>query len=327
MLIGESQLEETEVIMRGLSVPSSVRPSRTAAAIFAAAGLSVVLTACGGPSETASGGTGGESINVVAVTNVYGDIAAKIGGERVKVTSIIANANQDPHSYETTAQDKLAVSKAALLIENGGGYDDFFSKLSEGAEASKLIDVVQLSGLKTSSNAEDFNEHVWYSLPAVSKLADEIARKLGGIDTANAAEFNANAAKFKSSLAAIETVLTDIKDSSAGQPVAITEPVPLWMLESAGLVNKTPEAYSHAIEEGSDVPPGVLKEATDLLSSKRVKLLAYNDQTEGPQTESLKQAAQTASVPVVNFSETLPAGQDYLSWMKQNAESIANALK
>lgn len=315
--------------MRRLLAPSSNRSVRAGATVFAAVGLAMSLAACGGSSAAPSGpeSGSGQRIEVVAVTNVYGDIAATIGGDQVNVTSIIANSSQDPHSYESTAQDKLAVSKAALLIGNGGGYDDFFSKLTEGADESKLIDVVELSGLKSSANAENFNEHVWYSLPTVQKLADEIAQKLSAVDAANAAEFTANAATFKTSVAQIESTLAEVKASSDGQPVAITEPVPLWLLQAAGLVNKTPEEYSHAIEDGSDVPPAVLKAATDLVSAKSVKFLAYNEQTEGPQTESLKNAAQAAGVPVVDFSETLPAGQDYLGWMKQNAENIANALK
>lgn len=315
--------------MRRLLAPSSNRSVRAGATVFAAVGLAMSLAACGGSSAAPSGpeSGSGQRIEVVAVTNVYGDIAATIGGDQVNVTSIIANSSQDPHSYESTAQDKLAVSKAALLIGNGGGYDDFFSKLTEGADESKLIDVVELSGLKSSANAENFNEHVWYSLPTVQKLADEIAQKLSAVDAANAAEFTANAATFKTSVAQIESTLAEVKASSDGQPVAITEPVPLWLLQAAGLVNKTPEEYSQAIEDGSDVPPAVLKAATDLVSAKSVKFLAYNEQTEGPQTESLKNAAQAAGVPVVDFSETLPAGQDYLGWMKQNAENIANALK
>lgn len=315
--------------MRRLPILRFSRSARAAATVFAASGLVMALAACGGSAAapTDSGSGAGQRIDVVAATNVYGDIVAKIGGDRIKVTSIIANPNQDPHSYESTAQDKLAVRKAALLIGNGGGYDEFFSKLTDGIDGSKLIDVVDLSGLKTAENSADFNEHVWYSLPTARKLADEIAQKLGGIDAANANEFAVNAEKFKASVAQIETMLAEVKAGSAGQAVAITEPVPLWLLDAAGLLNKTPAEYSHAIEDGSDVPPAVLKAATDVLSSKSVRFLAYNDQTEGAQTESLKKAAEAAGVPVLNFSETLPEGQDYLSWMTQNAQNIANALK
>jgi zinc/manganese transport system substrate-binding protein len=31
-------------------------------------------------------------------------------------------------------------------------------------------------------------------------------------------------------------------------------------------------------------------------------------------------------VPVVDFTETLPEGQDYLAWMETNAESVLEAL-
>ena len=76
--------------------------------------------------------------------------------------------------------------------------------------------------------------------------------------------------------------------------MAVTEPVPLYLLEAAGLENKTPEDYTAAIEEGTDVPPAVLKAATDLAGSKDLSFLAYNEQTEGPQTEALKKAAEAA---------------------------------
>ena len=108
--------------------------------------------------------------------------------------------------------------------------------------------------------------------------------------------------------------------------MAVTEPVPLYLLEDAGLENETPAEYTAAIEEDADVPPAVLKAAVDLVTSGDVRLLAYNTQTEGPQTVALKKAAETAGVPVLNFSETLPDGQSYVQWMTANVESIGKAL-
>ena len=108
--------------------------------------------------------------------------------------------------------------------------------------------------------------------------------------------------------------------------MAVTEPVPLYLLEAAGLVNKTPADYTAAIEEGSDVPPAALKEATELAGSKDIKFLAYNTQTEGPQTQALKKAAEGAGVPVLDFSETLPDGKTYVQWMSANVDSIKQAL-
>lgn len=314
--------------------------------LAALAGLGLMLTACSPQPEVSS--EDGAAINVVASTNVYGDIAKAIGGEKVSVTAIITKTSQDPHSYEATAQDRLAVSKADLVIENGGGYDEFLHTLAEDGsiDAGNVLNAVELSGLAhpeeeasggasaESPAADDhghehgeLNEHVWYNLAAMGQLADSVAAKLGELEPASATTFESNAASFKSGLEDLAGKLEGMKAGAAGAQVAVTEPVPVYLLEDAGLENATPEDYTAAIEEGSDVPPAVLKAATDLVSSKSVRFLAYNGQTEGPQTEALKKAAEAAGVPVVDFSETLPEGKTYLQWMTDNVNNVSKVLE
>ena len=110
---------------------------RSAAAVVLAGLSSLLLTACGPTSGGDRPGAGDGVVEVVASTSVYGDIVRSVGGGKVRVTSIINRTSQDPHSYEATTQDKLAVSKAELVVENGGGYDDFFSTLAANTESSK----------------------------------------------------------------------------------------------------------------------------------------------------------------------------------------------
>ncbi|WP_255768247.1 metal ABC transporter solute-binding protein, Zn/Mn family [Pseudarthrobacter sulfonivorans] len=322
--------------------PAAIRTS-----LAALAGFSLLLTACGagGGAPSASPGAGGSPgiINVVASTNVYGDIASVIGGDKVNVTAIITKTSQDPHSYEATAQDRLAVSKAELVIENGGGYDGFLHKMADDSNIAhgNILTAVDVAGLApeeshaATASAIDshdhqhgaFNEHVWYSLDAMGKLADSVAAKLGEQEPASAAQFTANAAAFKSGVDGLNARLAALRAKSSGAPVAVTEPVPMYLLEAAGLENLTPEDYTAAIEEGSDVPPAVLKAATDLAGSGSIRFLAYNEQTAGPQTQALKKAAQAAGVPVVDFSETLPAGKTYLQWMTDNVDNISKVLE
>ncbi|MEZ2389291.1 metal ABC transporter solute-binding protein, Zn/Mn family [bacterium RCC_150] len=312
-------------------------PAAARLSLAALSGLAVLLSACGAPAATApSSSSGSGTIDVVASTSVYGDIAKSIGGDKVAVTSIIKNTNQDPHSYEVSTQDKLAVSKARVVIDNGAGYDDFFAKLAEDAKvpAGSVITAVDASGLLPGATTgatpakvpEGFNEHVWYNFGAMGKVADAIAAKLGSLDPADNATFKANADKFKASLSGLDMKLAQIKSSKGAQPVAITEPVPGYLLEAAGLENKTPDEFSHAIEEGTDVPPAAVKETSDLITSKSVRFLAYNEQTAGTETEKLKAAATSAGIPVVGFTETLPEGKDYISWMRENVDNVASAL-
>ncbi|WP_186760202.1 metal ABC transporter solute-binding protein, Zn/Mn family [Arthrobacter alpinus] len=298
-------------------------PRPPALVIGLALAVTLLLGACGSGATPPTGTPDGK-ISVVASTNVYGSIAEAVGGELVSVHSIINKPGADPHSYEANAQDKLALSKAAVGIENGGGYDDFFVQLAKGTlTPEQILNVSDLSGLDTGA---DFNEHLWYSLPTMALVADNLAARFTAAKPAQSAAFTANAAAFKDHLSALETRLGALQASHGGKGVAITEPVPLYLLEQAGLMNKTPTEFSLAVENGSDVPATAMVDTVDLMGSGTIAMLAYNNQTEGPQTKAVKAAAQKAGVPVLDFSETLPASMDYIQWMDANVAQLENAL-
>jgi zinc/manganese transport system substrate-binding protein len=294
--------------------------------------LTMLVSACGSsssddPGTSAASSAGGASVSVVASTNVYGDIVKQIAGDKASIKSIITDPAADPHSYEANARTQLELSKADVVIENGGGYDDFVDTMLKSANngAAKVLNVVDISG-KTATGGEELNEHVWYDFPTVEKLADQLAGALSAADPSGASTFTANAATFKQKLQQLETTAASIKAAHPGAGVAITEPVPLYLLEACGLANKTPAEFSEAIEEGTDVPAAVLQQTLDLFAHKDVALLAYNEQTSSPETEKVLNAAETNNVPVVPVTETLPDGKDYLTWMSGNLSAIQTAL-
>jgi zinc/manganese transport system substrate-binding protein len=86
-------------------------------------------------------------------------------------------------------------------------------------------------------------------------------------------------------------------------------------------------AFSEAIEEDTDVPVDVLQETLALFSDRQVRALVYNEQTTGPQTEQVLAAARAAGIAVVPVTETLPDGEDYLTWMTGNVQAVAAALQ
>ena len=306
------------------------------------------LAACGEGASEAPGAAEDGGLSIVTSTNVYGDIAATIAGDEVEVTAIVDSLSQDPHSYEATVQDKLSVSEADLVIENGGGYDPFLGRLAEETGVESVLNAVELSGLEGSEehaeeseeHAEEsaeghageghahgaFNEHVWYSPPAMVALADAIAGELGRLDPAGADAYRERADAFIAALQPVQDRLAALKADGPGGAVAVTEPVPAYLLEAAGLEDVTPEEFGEAIEEETDVPVAVLDEMTTLVAGGTLTFLAYNEQTEGPQTEAVRSVAEDAGLPVLGFTETLPDGEDYVSWMTASTDSIEAAL-
>lgn len=171
-----------------------------------------------------------------------------------------------------------------------------FLRTWPGNPQTKVINVVGLSGKKAPANGE-LNEHVWYDFPTVLKLSGAVETFLSGADPAGAATYSANAKAFAAQLAGLQAQEKRIRSAHAGDGVAITEPVPLYLLDAAGLVNRTPERFSEAVEDGTDVPVPVLNQALHLLRSHAVKLLAFNEQTVGPQTEKILARARADRVP------------------------------
>ncbi|WP_426936562.1 metal ABC transporter solute-binding protein, Zn/Mn family [Brevibacterium sp. LE-L] len=340
-----------------------------------AASTALVLSGCGGGSSDSDS----SQLRVVTSTNVYADIVSQVAGDFADVSPIIDDPNQDPHSYEATTQDRLKLSKADLVVENGGGYDAFMTTMLEasGTEVT-TIDTVAISGLPGSEGlgnephdhdhgegeeaeeahggghthdddehseeghdhseeSEDheghdhdhgsFNEHLWYSVPTMTKLVDEVATHLGEELPDHKDEFTANAKDYKSELDELQSDIDAVKKDHGGEKVAATEPVPLWLFADMGLENVTSEEFLAAVEEGNDVPPLVLKAAQKQISDGEAVLLGYNTQAAGPQAEALKATAEKSDVPIIDLGETMPEGEHYADWMGDYITEISTALE
>ncbi|WP_432544117.1 metal ABC transporter solute-binding protein, Zn/Mn family [Kineococcus sp. SYSU DK002] len=304
---------------------------RSSLALATALTAALTLGACGGDDTDAGTGTtgataGGDGLSVVASTNVYGSIAEAVAGDAATVTSIIDDPSADPHSYEANTRTQLELSRATVVIENGGGYDDFVDTMldSAGSDAT-VLNAVEISG-KTAAAGEELNEHVWYDVETVRKVAQELEATLAQASPDDADTFAANLATFEAGLDTLEQKIQTDRAATQGQPVAITEPVPGYLLDALGTTNATPEEFSEAIEEESDVPVDVLQQTLALFTQQQVRALVHNEQTTSPQTEQVLRAAQDAGIPAVPVTETLPEGEDYTTWMTQNVDAITAAL-
>jgi zinc/manganese transport system substrate-binding protein len=324
----------------------------------AASVLALAGCAGGAPASTASGVADDGKVAVVASTDVYGSIAEAVGGDFVDVTSIITSPTQDPHEYEASAQDQLTLKNAGLVIENGAGYDSFMEALVEASGTSApVITAVDYNhdypGAESHDEAhsdestpaateaaddhdhaegeghdhiEGFNEHVWYDPHTVEDLAAAIASELGELAPDHVADFNANAEAFTQQIAGLEDSLGQIEAKDAGAKIFVTEPVPVYLTTAAGLDNATPNEFSESVEEGQDVPPATLLESLQLLDSGEIRVMIVNPQTGGAEVTQVQDEAKAKNIPVIEFTETLPEGQTYISWMQSNITALSDAL-
>jgi zinc/manganese transport system substrate-binding protein len=264
-------------------------------------------------------------VSVVAAENFYGNIVSQIGGPHVSVTSILSDPNADPHLFEPGSRNGLAVSQAALVIQNGVGYDSFMQKLEDADPSSHRI--VVTIGDVLGVSAADANPHLWYDVPKLGRVATAIASGLGRADPAHRSAYRAGLVRFQSRLAPLRREVTALRARYGGTPVAYTEPVPGYLLAAAGLRSLTPPAFARAIEDGSDPSPEAVAQMTALFTHHRVRVLLYNNQTVSPITTRIRTAAQAAGIPVVGVSETMPPGLTFPAWQLGQAQALERALR
>ena len=299
------------------------------------------LSACGTGSAEETGTA--DALTVVTTTSVYADVVREVAGDAVVVDPLIDSTAQDPHSYEATAQDRLAVEGADLVVLNGGGYDVFLEDLAAQGDAP-VVEAYEVAGPAAEAPEQaphegnehegheheghehgEANEHVWYDLDAMDDVAAAVADRLAELDPDGADAYRANAGSFAERLAELRQRLAEAP--ADGAAFVATEPVAAYLLEDAGLHDDTPAELTAAVENGTDVPPLVLRQVREELQDGHVGLLAFNAETSSGQTEQLRDDARAAGAAVVEFTETLPEDSTYLEWMDRNVTAVVAALR
>lgn len=262
-------------------------------------------------------------IKVVAAENFYGNIVTQLGGGKVDVTSILSDPNVDPHEYESSVDDAKALAVADLVVENGGGYDDWMDKLLSASPNAKRV---LLRGFEIAPTKLPDNEHVWYNVDNVQTIAQAVTDGLSRLDPSDTTIFAKNLQTFRDSLARVRQKIAQMKQRHNGTPVGLTETIFLYQAVPLGLSVLTPFEFQKAVAEGNDPPADTVVVAENQVKGKKIKALIYNEQTISPVTTKLQDEAKAAGIPVVPVTETMPSALSYQDWMLAQLTALDQAL-
>ena len=146
-----------------------------------------------------------KTIDVVASFTVLGDVVQNVGGDHVKVNSLVP-ANGDPHDFEPSPDNAKAVKEASVTFLSGEGLEGWFERLAK-ASGSKNKPVIVSKGIKTHEMEEDgetiTDPHVWNSVPNVLVWVDNIEAALIKADPEDTADIKKSADAYRAKLNAL----------------------------------------------------------------------------------------------------------------------------
>lgn len=161
-------------------------------------------------------------LEVVATFSILGDMVRQVGGERVRVTTLVGPEG-DAHTFQPAPADAQAIAGADLLVANGldfegwidrlieaSGYDGPVARVAEGVETLVGADGEHADdpGPEHQPHAHGaVDPHAWQSLTAAQRYVDAIAAALAAADPDGAAAYRARADAYKAEIAALEAEL------------------------------------------------------------------------------------------------------------------------
>jgi zinc/manganese transport system substrate-binding protein len=274
-------------------------------------------------------GTG--KVRVVATTVQITALTRDVGRDLVDVKGLVP-AGADPHEFEPTARDLVALEAADLILRHGIGLDDWLDRTLKAGKRAKLVTVttgVRLRRDQEGGKVVD-DPHIWHDPANAKTMVDNIAAALDRADSANKAAYDANAAAYKTKLdAAAAQVRTILGEVPPAHRKLVTNHEALGYFAQAFGV-KIVGAVIPSVSTQAEPSAGDVAKLLETIKREKVKAIFAESNVNPKLATAL---AKEAGVKIVDdlYGDSLGqpgSGADTVDGMwLANARKIADALK
>lgn len=170
--------------------------------------LSLIITGC--KVNNADGGDN-DRLEVVSTSTIIADLTQRIGGEEIEHQGIL-QPGADPHVYEPTPKDSVALEKADLILYNGFNLEPGLIKLinSTGLKADKYAvgEVVKPLDFEYKGQKEP-DPHVWGDAANAIAMTTAIRDRLIELSPEDKVTFVVNADRLIKELKEVDSWITE----------------------------------------------------------------------------------------------------------------------
>lgn len=140
-------------------------------------------------------------IDVTASFSILGDMVREVGGERVKVQTLVG-PDEDAHAFQPRPSDSRRIGDARLVVANGLGFDDWTARLARSGGYKGTVAIAS-TGIRTLAMETDghghehgIDPHAWQDVGNAQRYVSNIAAALIEVDPAGADTYRANAERY-----------------------------------------------------------------------------------------------------------------------------------
>lgn len=307
--------------------------------LFCAAALLLSLC-CGCGQSAAPTGTG--KLRAVASAFPEYEFLRAVAGDRAEVT-LLLSPGTEPHSYEPSPQDVIAIQGSDLFVYGGGESDVWLDRVLDAGQRERLYivslmdhAVLREEEVQDHMTAEEedegegpaYDEHVWTSPANAIRIVEAIRAQLAALDPAGEAVYTANAAAYTEKLTDLDARFRQMAADAARDELVFGDRFPfLYLVREYGL--KYAAAFP-GCSSGTDANPATVTWLIDRVAAEGIPVIFKCDLSAGRLADTIAEATG-AKVLTVYSCHTVSkadfdAGETYLSLMERNLTAMTEAL-
>ena len=272
-----------------------------------------------------------DKLSIVSTNFIGYDLArAVIGDENTNITMLLPPGSE-AHSFDPTPGDIINIKNADLFIYNGGESEDWVENLIADNQIDKnktlrLMDTVELK--QEEANPDEYDEHIWTSIPNTTKMLTAIKDKLIQIDPKNTNTYERQAASYVQKLTELDQEIRSIVANSSRKELVFADRFPfLYFVTEYGL------DYTAAFpgcSEQTEASSQTISTLIDKVKKGHIPVILKIEMTPDNLAQTISEATNAKILTLYSAhnisAEDFEKGTTYLDLLEKNVDTLKKAL-
>ncbi len=275
-------------------------------------------------------------------------LAEQVGGDKVSVTSVIPNG-LEPHDFEPTPQNVIALRSTKAFIYNGNGLDTWAERLKPELESAGVVVIAASQAVTALSTVEEsiivvgeesgheeesevhedhgaFDPHIWLDPIRARQISELIRDTYIALDPVNADYYRTRSAELATRLGGLHDEYEKTLANCSTRNVVVSHDAFNYLAKRYNLTMQAIAGLS------PDSEPSIkrLAELTDFVKKEKVSTIFFETLVSKNLADTLAQETGVTTAvlnPIEGLTaDDLAANRNYEIIMRNNLQALSQAL-
>lgn len=266
-----------------------------------------------------------KTVSVVTTFYPLAEFTKAIGKDTINITNLTP-AGTEPHDFDPSPKDLIAIKSASLFILNGASFEQWIETLSP--DITNSVTTVDTSvGVPLIRTGKKTDPHIWLSPLLAAQQVQTIATALQEKDPANAEFYKKNTQAYIAQLKDLDADFRKALSTCNVKTIVTSHSAFGYLAREYGLEVISISGFS----PDEEPTPKKLAEISTLVTQKGIKYIFFENLV-SPKLAQTVATETGASIVQFNTIEGLTPEQaatdtSYISLQRENLETLRNALE